>query len=227
MKNILLLLLSFVFAQFALAADSTNPCGVAIPPGTKYVYNDFINPPAGVNGYRCAFAPKGTGTAPTLRANSAGMLFYWYCPLPDGTWSAEWAVGTYDVLASGTIVTDGYALATGTTAADSLNAMLKKYVSLPLYDDKMVAVWCPFQAEMVTNTPKGTALVVAVNPADPNTRPAYAVTAGKRATASTARAPTGAVCNCSSLSVVEGSSKYCNFAGGAANIVALCVAPTK
>lgn len=232
MKRMFTFLLALMLAPFALAADPNNPCGVPVPPATKYFYNDATaSGPATSAGntgkfFQCGFAPKGTGTLPNLRGNGSGAMVYWYCPLADGSWSPNWAVATWDKLKPSTIISDAFALSSSDAA---FNALAAKNVNTPLTDDKLVPIWCPFQAEMIASTPQKTtsAYVVATNPASTGpgaSRPAYPVGAdGKRGTASTSRATVGADCSCDKLQILEGTSRYCSFTGSNTSTVALCM----
>lgn len=202
-------------ANLSFAQNPLNVCSVPAP-NTPYVYTDFVNG----SGFLCAPAPTGTGTAPTLRVNAAGAFVYWYCP-SSPTWKANFVVATTAAIAGSSLVADAYAVTTAKDPLAALNAATRKNVTLPLSDPALTAVWCQYQAEMVANAPIPSAFFVSANGLLPD-RAAFAVIAGKRSYGSTQRVKVGLPCDCTSISILEGSTTYCAVA---AAVVSVCSKP--
>ena len=221
----------FIFALSALLFAVTgyacaqvtydNPCGVAIPPGERKPYNDFAS---GTMAYQCAPVQSAKSTWPTVRYSAAGAVGWWYCKVGP-RWYANWVAGTTAFFFTNNVAGEALAAAAGADPVAALNAVAKKYTSLPLNDPSLTPVWCPVQAEMYAGMPAADAppppapkFVVA--PAGTNlTRPAFAFSAGKRSYSSTSQVAVGAACDCS-VQIVEGRLTFCSIAPA---LVAVCV----
>ena len=224
----------FIFALSALLFAVTgyacaqvtydNPCGVPIPPGERKPYNDFAS---GLRGYDCAPLPSATSTWPTGRYTpSKGGVLWWYCKVGP-RWYPQWAVGTADFLSQNNVAGEAAAALLSADPVAALNAVAKKYASLPLNDPSLTPVWCPVQAEMYAATPAADAA-----PPPPGaavfrtpvvgTLTLYVVRGGQLAGLITGRkAPPGALCDCAAP-VAVGKEIYCPLAAGPPAEVTLC-----
>ncbi len=200
----LILAFALVACSALAQAQPMNVCGIPAP-NVPYPYIDTV-------AYACAPTPFGSGTAATVRANSVGVVAWWYCKAPGGVSVLNWSAARADWLRGSTLLAD---MADALKADDPLaafNAAAKKNAILPLSDPSLTPVWCPFVQEMVNGTPVPPVLayVVAKNVLA-RTRLAYTLAAGKLSP-SASRATVGSKCDCASP-YVSNAATYCTFSG--------------
>ena len=223
----------FIFALSALLFAVTgyacaqvtydNPCGVPIPPGERKPYNDFAS---GTMAYQCAPVQSATSTWPTVRYSAAGAVGWWYCKVGP-KWVPNWVAGTTSFLTSNNLAGEAAVAAAGADPVAALNALAKKYTSLPLNDPSLTPVWCPVQAEMYAGTPTADAVPPAPGAATyqtPNlgTFTLYTTAGGALTNVVSGRkASANALCDCTAK-VAVGSATYCPLSGVAPADVTLC-----
>lgn len=143
MKPLWLLLCAPLLAH---AVDS--PCGG--PASNTYV--DFTVAPAST----CAPWPKGEGTVPTLRYNSAGATVWWYCPRPDGSWGYTLRAASTSLLTPAYLNALTLDLAQATRAVSptlDLNTLTMARINRPLADPTLAPVWCPWWSQVAAGIP--------------------------------------------------------------------------
>ena len=135
---------------FQVPATFDNPCGFAAPI-TRWPYTDLTpdRPPA----LAAAPAPIGTGTAPTIRWNAAGIVGWYHYPRADGSWVTIWGAETWASFAAHAINVDAVAVATAADPVAALNAIVAGRVNTPLADPSLTPVWCPYAREMIASQP--------------------------------------------------------------------------
>lgn len=220
MKPIWMLLLLLASPTFAADPTSSNVCNVQ-PAGPSVPLVDYQPTAKAI----CTPGPLGVGTVPAIRANSAGVTAWMWCPAGTG-WRLQFAAATWAWLAANSVATDGAAVSAKTSGGaqlTALNAALDRNASTPLADPSLTPVWCPQFAAMLTSRPLDTA------PPIPTPTPGTWITSGL-STYTTSAGKLGAfagltsrgrVCDCSKP-VKVGAVSYCTFTGAATGIVAQC-----
>ena len=227
MKRLFIFALSallFAFVGMAFAQVSyDNPCGVPIPPGERKPYTDFAS---GTVPYQCAPVPTATSTWPTVRYSTAGAVGWWYCKVGP-KWYANWVAGTNDFLFTNNVAGEALAASANFDPVKALNAVAKKYITLPLSDPSLTPIWCPVQAEMYAARPADDVAPPVPTPdifRTPviGTFTLYMAANGTLTGLLTGRkASPNALCDCTAK-VAVGSASYCPLAGGNPAEVTLC-----
>lgn len=173
-------------------------------------------------GPSCVPEPKGTGKGLIIRANLEGTMAGYFCKA-DGKWKPTVVAATWDGMRKLVIgVEAARELADADPAGPVASAQqtLAQNVTMSINDPRLVAVWCPFYAELMAGKPADDpppgGFIVKRNGAL-NYRPGLAIVKGKVVFSSTLRATVGAPCD-PSVTIVSGTQTYMQYAPGAATI---------
>ena len=106
-------------------------------------------------GPSCVPEPKGTGKGLIIRANLEGTMAGYFCKA-DGKWKPTVVAATWDGMRKLVIgVEAARELADADPAGPVASAQqtLAQNVTMSINDPRLVAVWCPFYAELMAGKP--------------------------------------------------------------------------
>jgi hypothetical protein len=159
-------------------------------------------------------------TAPTIRTNVYGMVGWRYCRTQT-RWGYQIAATRWSYLANTPELAADLLAAARNPDDTPTNDFARKHVNTPLNHPDLVAVWCPFRAEMKAGVPQSTAQVWRTPSTGSGTL--YTIINGKRGNIIPGRtAAPNSLCTCSATPIVYLTATFCPLATGPLTEVTMC-----